>query len=128
MEKGVMNTSRRQSDGLLRMSPKKREASIKQFIAACNVEQLIPFIKITEENNGFREIEYEINAWGSQKVGVTNKSRKEANFINYMKSEQREQYIKQWIASCNVGQLVPFIKIIKHDRYFREIEYEIDIR
>lgn len=60
------------------------------------------------------------------KTGVMNTSRKESNFINRMSSEERELYIKRFIASCNPEELIPFIKITKHDKYFREIEYEIN--
>lgn len=56
-----------------------------------------------------------------------NTSRRESNFISHMKIENREQYIKRFIASCNPEQLIPFIKIINHDKQFREIEYVINM-
>lgn len=61
------------------------------------------------------------------KIGKMNTSRRESNFINRMNPEQRDQYIKRFIASCNPEQLIPFIKITKHDKHFREIEYEINV-
>jgi tagatose-1,6-bisphosphate aldolase len=61
------------------------------------------------------------------KKGITNNSRRESNFIKRMTSENREQYIKRFIASCNAEQLIPFINITKHDEHFREIEYVISI-
>ncbi|MFB0847311.1 hypothetical protein [Paenibacillus oleatilyticus] len=61
------------------------------------------------------------------KNGVMNASRREANFISRMGLEDRERYIKRFIASCNPEQLVPFIRIIRHDKNFRTVEYAIDI-
>ncbi|MCM3763461.1 hypothetical protein [Neobacillus niacini] len=61
------------------------------------------------------------------KKGVMNTSRRESNFINRMSSEQRDRYIKDFIARCNPEQLIPFIKITKHDKHFREIEYVINV-
>lgn len=60
MKKGVTHNSRRESDFIKRMSPKNQEEYIKRFIAACNPEQLIPFIEITGRDRHFRKIEYEI--------------------------------------------------------------------
>lgn len=61
------------------------------------------------------------------KKGVTYNSRRESNFINRMSAKDRDRYIRHWIASCNVEMLTPFVKVTKHDKYFREIEYEIVI-
>jgi hypothetical protein len=63
----------------------------------------------------------------STKKGIINNSRRESDFIKRMSSEKRERYIKSFIASCNSEELIPFIKIIKHDKHFREIEYEINV-
>lgn len=54
-------------------------------------------------------------------------SRKESNFISSMSSNDRERYLKRFIASCNIEQLIPFIEIKKHSENFREIEYEIKV-
>jgi hypothetical protein len=61
------------------------------------------------------------------KKGVINNSRRESDFINRMGPEQRDLYIKSFIASCNSEELIPFIKIKKTTRYFREVEYEINV-
>jgi hypothetical protein len=44
-----------------------------------------------------------------------------------MTPENRDHYIKRFIASCNPEELIPFIKLTKHDKHFREIEYVIEI-
>lgn len=62
------------------------------------------------------------------KKGTMNTSRKESDFINRMTPEKRDRYIKDFIARCNPEELIPFIKITKHDKHFREIEYEIDVK
>lgn len=61
------------------------------------------------------------------KKGVMNISRRSSDFIKRMNPEERERYLKNFIASCNSEKLIPFIEITKHDKYFREIEYEINI-
>lgn len=61
MKKGVMNNSRRESNFVKGMTPKKRDQYIKHFIASCNPEELIPFITITKHDKHFREIEYVID-------------------------------------------------------------------
>ncbi|MGM0971643.1 MAG: hypothetical protein ACQEW2_02165 [Bacillota bacterium] len=61
------------------------------------------------------------------KRGVMNNSRRQSNFLNSMKPEERERHIKHFIGSCNVQELIPFIEITKHDKHFREIEYVINI-
>lgn len=59
--------------------------------------------------------------------GITYNSRRQSNFVNSLNPEQRERYIKDGIARCHPELLIPFIKIVKHDKYFREIEYVIEI-
>lgn len=61
------------------------------------------------------------------KTGVTYNSRRESNFICRMRSENREQYIKRWIAACNPEELIPYVEIVKHDKFYREIEYKINL-
>lgn len=61
------------------------------------------------------------------KKGVMNNSRKESDFVKRMTDEEREHYLKRFIASCNPEELIPFIKITKHDKNFREIEYVINV-
>jgi hypothetical protein len=62
-----------------------------------------------------------------KKTGVTHNSRRQSNFINRMTPEQRERHIIQFIAACEAQELIPYIKITKHDKYFREIEYTLEI-
>jgi hypothetical protein len=64
---------------------------------------------------------------GKMKTGKMNTSRKESNFVCRMSPEDREQYLKRFMASCNPEELIPFIEITKNDKYFREIEYVINI-
>jgi hypothetical protein len=59
--------------------------------------------------------------------GKINHSRRQASFVNNMSPERREQHIKEWIATCNWQELIPYVKITKHDKYFREVEFEIDL-
>lgn len=61
MKKGTINYSRRNSNFVKFLSPEEREQHIKHFIASCSVEQLIPFIEITQHDKNFREIQYVIN-------------------------------------------------------------------
>lgn len=61
------------------------------------------------------------------KKGTIHQSRKQSNFVNRMTPEKREQHIKEWIATCNWQELIPFVQITKHDKYYREIEYEIRV-
>lgn len=61
------------------------------------------------------------------KKGVTYNSRRESDFIKRMTPEGRDHYIKRFIASCNPEELIPFIKITKCERYYREIHYEINV-
>lgn len=53
-------------------------------------------------------------------------SRKEGNFIKRMSEENRIDYITRTIASYNARLLLPFIKLKKYDRYWREIKYQIN--
>lgn len=61
------------------------------------------------------------------KKGVTNNSRKQADFVKSLKPDVRERHIKRFIAACNVEELMPYIKITGHDKNYREISYEIQI-
>jgi hypothetical protein len=59
--------------------------------------------------------------------GKIHHSRRQSNFINYLSPEKRDRYLKEWIAANNTKELIPFIKITKHDKYYREVEYEIEL-
>jgi len=58
--------------------------------------------------------------------GMLRNARKEANFIKRMSDEKRTTYLLQTIASHNASLLVPFIRIRRYDRYWREIHYTIN--
>lgn len=59
--------------------------------------------------------------------GTINESRKGSNFIKVLDEDARKEYLIRKIASMNIDQLEPYIKITSHDKHYREIEYEIDI-
>ena len=59
--------------------------------------------------------------------GTMHYSRRESNFINRMDHNDRDLYVKQFIASCNSKQIIPFIEVIRHDKDWREVEYVIDL-
>lgn len=69
MKKGKINNSRKQSDFVKRMSAEERDHHFKRFIAACNPEELMPFIKITGHDKHFREVRYEINIPNTETKG-----------------------------------------------------------
>jgi hypothetical protein len=59
--------------------------------------------------------------------GKMNYSRRQANFISRLPDKTRDEHIRHFIASCNVDQLLPFVKIISHDKNWREVEYVIEV-
>lgn len=60
--------------------------------------------------------------------GVTHNSRRSSDFLKNLSPKDREQHIKEFIAACNSRLLIPVISLTKHDKHYREIEYEIDFR
>lgn len=62
------------------------------------------------------------------KEGITYNSRKQANFVQHIKPVgRREQHIKEWIATCNWQELIPYVEILEHDEHYREIKYRIKL-
>lgn len=57
--KGVLHNSRKQADFLSRLGSPSGDKHVKQFIASCNADMLVPFITITKWGKR-REVEYEI--------------------------------------------------------------------
>lgn len=58
--RGVLHSSRRQSDFLKRLSSKDREENIIEFIAACNAKMLVPYIRIVGNDRNYRQVDYAI--------------------------------------------------------------------
>lgn len=58
--RGVLHSSRRQSDFLKRLSSKDREENIIEFIAACNAKMLVPYIRIIGNDRNYRQVDYAI--------------------------------------------------------------------
>lgn len=127
MKKGVIKQSRNESNFVKRMADEKRDRYIKDWIARCNQQDLVPLIKITKHDRYYRTVRYEINTGDSVEKGITYNSRRESDNILSLSNEQREQSIKRFIAACNPKLLIPFIEITAYDPDNRTIEYQINI-
>lgn len=62
-----------------------------------------------------------------KRQGTDNNSRKQADFLKRMDPKERENHMKQFMASCESDMLLPFVTITNHDKHFRAVEYEIDV-
>ncbi len=126
MKTGIIHQSRKQSDSFLSLSSLNRDQYLKHTIAILNVDQLVPFVKITDHDENFRKIHYTVHVPGSEeKSSILFESRRQGDFVRRLPAQQRDAHLIHFIASCNVDQLYPFIQIVRCDRYYRQIEYTI---
>lgn len=126
IREGVINKSRKQAEFTKRIEPVEREQFIKEFIARCNLDLLVPFIQIRHDRN-YREIKYTLSfPLSDERKGVTHNSRKSSALIKSMGLKAREQYIKHFIADPHADLLIPHIRI-EPDENYREIKYTIQL-
>lgn len=130
MKTGIVTKNRNEGNFIKRMQPETRDTYIKEWIAACNKNELIPHIRITKTGRYYREICYEIHTTDTIEKGVMYHSRRESDAILRLPTEKRIESIKSFIAATQNRLLIPFIDITDHDADYRRIHYQIrtDIR
>lgn len=123
---GHVTNNKSQGNFVKRMNETDREAYLKDWIARCNPQALVPFITITKHDRYWRTIKYEIRTGNGIVKGTTHQSRRESDQFLSLTPAKREDSIKQFIAACNPKALMPFIEITDHDENYRVIDYKID--
>lgn len=125
MKTGTITKNRNEGNFIKRMQPEKRDTYIKEWIAACNKNELIPHIRITKTDRYYREVRYEIQTESGIEKGVMYHSRRDSDYILSLSKPKRIESIKSFIAATQNRLLVPFIDITGHDEAYRRIEYQI---
>lgn len=111
------------------MPEDKRNDYILGLIAPFHPQTLTPYIEITKHDEQWRRIEFTINN-GNDPIyhGETIRPRRTINNTVNVTAEQRERYVKEFIAVCYPQYVKPFIKITHHNENFTEIHYTVEAR
>lgn len=128
IKQGITRNSRKEANFVKfigKYEPKKRENYMKNWIASCNSELLVPFISIHKRG---LEVEYQVDIFGITKKGILHiDSPNSIIFWGEKKTKERDRNIKRFIATSESKMLLPYIRITSHDEKFRKIKYEINI-